>query len=249
MDKTGFAARHRWDNAFWLGFVAISWLAATMGFWSPVMDRYAGKAPYVAPTILVAHVFVYVGWLVLLTLQASLVNRRKIEWHRNVGIAGMGLAILVVATGTGAEIYSQRFWAQSDPENVRFFTFPIFVLIVFAICAALAFRARRVSAAHKRLIYLATTAIMSGPYQRWWGGAIDSLTGTGPFNTWAHYYTGINVFLLVGAGYDLATRGKVHRVFRIAIPLLVAAQIIAVAIWYSTWWPPLARTALGIAAP
>ncbi|WP_309621628.1 hypothetical protein [Novosphingobium sp.] len=249
MDETGFVVRHRWDNAFWLGFVATSWLAVAMGFLPPAMERYAGQAPYAAPTILVAHVFVYFAWLALLTLQVTLVNRRRIAWHQNVGIAGMGLAILVVATGFGAEIYSQRFWAQTDPENVRFFTFPLFVLVVFAICVPLAFRARRQPAVHKRLIYLGTAAIMGGPYQRWWGGAIDRLTGTGPFNTWAHYYAGINVFILIGAGFDLATRGTVHRVFRIAIPLLVAGQIAAIVIWYSAWWPPLVRTWLGIAAP
>ena len=248
MEKTGFAARHKWDDAFWIAFVVTSWLAVAMGFVPPVMERYAGQAPYVAPPILVAHVFVYAAWLVMLSVQVALINRHRVEWHRRIGIGGMVLSVLVVATGLGAEIYSQRFWAQTDPENVRFFTFPLYVLIAFGVCTALAYRARRMPATHKRLIYLGAAAIMSGPYQRWWGDGIDRLTGTGPFNTWAHLFTGMNVLMLASAGYDLATRGKLHPVLRIAIPILVVGQIAAVLIWYSDWWPPLVRSALGIAA-
>lgn len=249
MEKSSFAARHSLDNGFWLVFVATSWLAVAMGFWAPVAERYAGKAPYVAPLILVVHVFVYFAWLVLLSLQVLLINRGRTDWHRKTGIAGMALAVLVVATGLGAEIYSQRFWAQTDPENVRFFTFPLYVLIVFAICTLLAFRARRVPATHKRLIYFATAAIMGGPYQRWWGPAIDSFTGTGPFNSWAHLFTGMNVLLLVAAGYDHLTRTAVHAVFRIGIPVAVAGQVVMILIWYSAWWPGLARSALAIPTP
>jgi uncharacterized membrane protein YozB (DUF420 family) len=249
MEKIGFAARHKWDNAFWLAFIATSWLAVAMGFFPPVVERMAGKAPYVAPPILVAHVFVYAGWLVLLTTQVLLINRRRIDWHRRLGIAGMGMAVLVVVTGIAAEVFSQRFWAHTDPENVRFFTFPVFVVLAFAVCTFQAFRMRREPAAHKRLIYLGTAAIMGGPYQRWWGAAIDTVTGTGPFNTWAHLYTGMNVLMLAAVGYDLATRSAVHRVLRLGVPLLVAGQVAAVVIWYTGWWPPLVRAVLDIPTP
>lgn len=249
MERTGFAARHAWDNAFWLLFAATSWLAVAMGFGGPISERFAGKAPYAAPAILQAHVFVYFGWLVLLTLQVALINRRRPDLHRLVGIAGMVLGVLVVATGLGAEIYSQQFWATSDPENVRFFTFPLYVLIAFTICAVLAIAKRADSPAHKRLMYLATAAVMGGPYQRWWGAAIDSVTGTGPFNSWAHLYTGMNVLMLVAAVYDRLTRGTVHRVLRLGIPLLVAGQIVAISLWYSDWWPGFTRELLAIPTP
>ena len=82
MEKSSFAARHRLDSGFWLVFVATSWLAVAMGFWAPVAERYAGKAPYVAPLILVIHVFVYFAWLVLLSLQVLLINRGRTELAR-----------------------------------------------------------------------------------------------------------------------------------------------------------------------
>lgn len=249
MEKAGFAARHRWDTRFWVLFVATSWLAVAMGFFEPVAQRYAGEAPYAAPPILQLHVFVYFGWLVLLTLQVGLVARGRTDLHRRVGIAGALLAVLVVATGFGAEVYSQRFWARTDPENVRFFTFPLYTVIVFGICAAFAIASRSNPPAHKRLMFMATTAIMGGPYQRWWGDGLDALTGTGPFNTWVHFYFAINLLVGLAALYDVVTRGTVHRVFKIGSPLLFAAQIAATMIWYSDWWPPFVRAALSIPAP
>lgn len=248
LDNARFAVRHKWDNAFWIAYVATSWLAVAMGFMAPIQERFTGKAPYEAPAILVAHVFVYFGWMVLLTLQVLLINRHRPVLHRMVGLAGVALAVLVVSTGLGAEIYSQRYWAQTDPENVRFFTFPLFVLIAFASCAYLAIRARHDSPAHKRWMFMATSAIMGGPYQRWWGSTIDAYTGTGPFNSWAHLYTGMNVLLVIAASYDRVTRGSVHGVFRVGIPLLLLGEIAAIAIWYSNWWPDLVRASLSIPA-
>lgn len=247
METTTFAARHPWDSRFWLAFVASSWLAIAIGFWPPIEARFTGQADYAAPLVLVLHVWVYFGWMVLLTLQTQLIARHRVDLHRKVGIAGAALAALVVATGLGAEIYSQRFWAQQDAENVRFFTFPLYVLIVFGICALLGVRARRDSPAHKRLMLLATIAVMGGPYQRWWGATIDRFTGTGPFNTWAHLYIGMDALLIAAALYDRATRGSVHSVYRIGIPLLLAGQLVANLIWHSAWWPPLVHQLLGIA--
>lgn len=246
MEKVSFTARHPWDGRFWLIFLATSWLAIAEGFWGPITRRFTGHSEYDAPLILVLHVWVYFGWMVLLTVQTQLVSRARVDLHRLVGLAGAALAAMVAASGLFAEVFSQRFYARTDPENVRFFTFPLYVVIAFAICAFLAIRARGNPPAHKRLMLMATIAVMGGPYQRWWGKTIDQVTGSGAFNTWAHLYVGMDVLLIAAALYDSATRGSVHRVYRIGIPLLVAGQIAANLIWHSHWWPPLVRQVLGI---
>jgi hypothetical protein len=241
-----FAVRHRWDSRFWAVFLATSWLAIAIGFWHPIEQRFFGSPDYAAPPVLVLHVWTYFGWMMLLTIQAILIGQGQVGVHRKIGLAGAVLAVAVVGTGLGAEIFSQRFWARTDPGNVRFFTFPLYVLLAFAICAFLAIRARRNPPVHKRLILMATIAVMGGPYMRWWGATIDRFTGAGPFNTWAHHYVGMDVLLIAAALYDRATRGTVHPVYRAAIPLLLAGQVAANLIWHSDWWPPLVRHALGI---
>lgn len=246
MDKATFADRHRWDNWFWAAFLVTGWLAIVVGFWPPIVQRFTGQASYAAPPILIGHVWIFFGWVVLLTVQVLLINRRRADLHRRLGLAGAVLAVLVVATGLGAEIHSQRFWAKVDPENVRFFTFPLYTMVVFAVCSALAIRARRRPDSHKRLILLATCAVMAVPYMRSWGSLINRLTGSGVFNSWAQHYLVLDLVLATIVLFDLATRASVHRVYRFGIPLMLAGQMAATWIWHTDWWPELARRALSI---
>jgi len=248
MASKPFVARHPWDSWFWALFIATSWLVVLIGFAPPVEARFTGKADYAAPPILVLHVFVYTGWMVLLTVQATLVAWRWVDWHCQLGLLGAGLAVLVPITGIVAEVFSQRFYAASEPENVRFFIIPLMMALGFAIFAAIAIIGRRVPALHKRAIYLATAFIVTGPYARTWGGALEGMAGTGPLGTAAHWLTGLNVMLAGLVVYDLLTRGLVHPLVKRALLGIIPMQFAVLWIWYSDWWPQLVRAVLGIAA-
>jgi hypothetical protein len=247
MDNANFSVRHRWDSRFWALFVASSWLVVLIGFWPPVSQRLAGHADYAAPPILQLHVFVYTGWMLLLTVQPALVALRRVDWHRRVGLAGIALAVLVPITGIVAEVYSQRFYAARDPENVRFFIIPVMMAVGFAIFAALAILARRVPATHKRAMFLATAFIVTGPYARSWGSALEGMVGPGPLGSALHWLTGLNVMLAGLVIYDLVTRRAVHPLVRRALMAIIPMQFAVIWTWYSDWWPPLVRQVLAIA--
>jgi hypothetical protein len=247
MAKVTFAARHPWDSWFWALFVASSWLVVVLGFWPPVSQRFSGQADYEAPLILVLHVFVYTGWMVLLTLQPALVAIRRVDWHRRIGLAGIALAVLVPVTGIAAEVFSQRFYAQRDPDNVRFFIIPLMMAVGFAIFAALAIAARRDPPTHKRAMFLATAFIVTGPYARTWGAFLEQAVGAGPLGTAAHWLTGLNVMLAGLVIYDLLTRGAVYPFVRRSLIAIMPMQVFVIWAWYSDWWPVLARAAMGIA--
>lgn len=248
MEKVSFAARHPWDSRFWAVFLATSWFAIYMGFKAPITMRFTGHADYAAPPQLVLHVWSYFGWMTLLTLQATLVGRRKLDWHRKLGIIGAILAVCVTVSGVWAETYSQRFYAPQDPENIRFFMVPVYATVVFGGFILLAFLRRRDPASHKRLILLGTSAVVAGPYARWWGSSILKVTGDSVFGIVAKYYTGMELILLGAVFYDLATRGTVHKVYRWGVPVIIALQFTASFVWHSDWWPPLGRELLGLAA-
>lgn len=219
-----------------------------IGFAPPVQARFTGQADYDAPPILVLHVFVYTGWMVLLSLQAGLVAARRIEWHRRLGMIGVGLAVLVPVTGIASEVVSQRFYAASDPENVRFFIIPLMMATGFAVFAALAIAGRRDPALHKRAMYLATAFIVTGPYARTWGDALERMVGSGPLGSAAHWLTGLNVMLAGLVGYDFVTRGQLHPMVKRTLIGMIPLQFAVIGIWYSAWWPALVRAVLGIAA-
>ncbi|MEO7247684.1 MAG: hypothetical protein ABIW31_04450 [Novosphingobium sp.] len=248
MEKVSFAARHKWDSRFWFVFLATTWFAIAMGFTAPIKLRFLGHPDYPAPWILIVHVWSYFGWITLLTLQTFLVGSGRTALHRKLGILGVVVAVFVTFSGLFAEVFSQRFYAPSVPENIRFFVVPVYASLVFGGFVLPAFLRRRNPPAHKRLILLATSAVVAGPYARWWGDSILAVTGDNVFGTIAKYYTGMDLILICAMGYDLVTRGKIHKVYRYGVPIILALQVVGSLIWHSDWWPPIGRHLLGLAA-
>ena len=74
----------------------------------------------------------------------------------------------------------------------------------------------------------------------------DAAMPPGVLTEWVANYAGVVVLLLVGAGYDLATRGSLHPAFRLGIPLFLAAQLAAVTLGASDWWAGVAPGLLGL---
>jgi hypothetical protein len=246
MEKVSFATRHPWDSRFWLVFLATSWLAIAIGFWEPIENRFTGRADYPAPWILVIHVWSYFGWMTLLSLQAVLINRRQFNLHRLFGPAGLILAAFVAFSGLSAEVYSQRINAARDPENIRFLLSPVFLTAMFISFAVPAFLLRHNSPAHKRLILLATSATVAAAYSRWWGDFIEEALGNNVLGTIAARFAGIDLILAAAIAFDLITRGRVHPVLKLGLPVLVGGQIVTGFVWHSDWWPPLGRHLLGL---
>ncbi|HPU15975.1 MAG TPA: hypothetical protein PK808_07810, partial [Polymorphobacter sp.] len=179
MANSTFLQQHKCDRNFFLAFVAIGWVLIFIGFAPSVTRRLTGEADYPASMMLQAHVVVFVGWMVLLTAQVLLVRAGRRDIHRMLGVAGVILIPVMVVTGIGAEIHSQRFYSPKYPENYRFFIAPLMQMLVFALCAGAAIARRRESAAHKRLIVLATAMALVAATNRWWGESLYQVFGDG----------------------------------------------------------------------
>jgi hypothetical protein len=244
---SGFAVHHQQDRLFLALFLAVSFVAIGMGFRAPVMARFMGTPDYPAPAVLVIHVWSFFAWMGLLSVQAALVRLRRLDLHRRIGLSLLALTPVMAISGIAAEVYSQRFWAPRDPENARFFIVPVSTIAMFVVLAGFAFLQRRNASAHKRLILLATATLLIAAFSRWLGDGIEALTGKGVLPTFLIEYGGANLLIAVLIGYDLATRGRVHRVYQLAVPLMLAAQIGAALVYHSDWWPGLVRGALAIA--
>lgn len=244
--QTRFARRHRLDTAFGGLFVLLAWTAVAIGFASQVRSRFTGQADYPAPLVLEVHVWAFFGWLTLLALQVALASSGRLHWHRTFGMVGMLLVPVMAWSAVAAEFHSQRFYAPADPENIRFLPIAMNSVLAFVGCAVAAFAYRRSPPYHKRLICLATAVILVAAFARWWGNAIAMALPPGFLSEWLSNYAGVLVLFAAAMGYDLGTRGSVHPVHRLAIPLLVGMQLLAVAIGQSDAWPALGRRLLGI---
>jgi uncharacterized membrane protein len=239
-----FIAFHKWDRNFFLAFLGLCWLGVVMGFKPAVMKRYTGHADYPAPLILKVHAVAFSAWLALLTAQIALIRSGRARVHMKLGLVGVALLPLMAISGFFSEVHSQRFYFAHPPNSQAFFIIPIFDVIAFTVLAAPAFALRAKPATHKRLILLATTVIVGAAYGRWWGDGLAKAFGDGLGGMLINTYTGTNLLLLFAVGYDWITRRRLHPVYEIAVPAIVAGEIATTFIYHSPLWLPIARLAI-----
>jgi uncharacterized membrane protein len=237
-----FLAYHKWDRNFFLLFLGVCWLGVLMGFSPAAMKRFAGNAEYPAPLVLEIHAFAFSAWMALLTAQIALIRNRRPQLHMKLGLIAVALIPVMAVTAFLSEIYGQRFRLVAHPPgDLPFFIIAIFYVVAFTSLATAAFAARKNPPAHKRLILLATSIIVGAAYGRWWGTGLYDVFGDGLGGMLIYTYAGADLILLGALGYDWWTRGRLHRVYEIAVPAILAGQIATTLIYHSPGWLPIAR--------
>ncbi|MDE2136594.1 MAG: hypothetical protein KGJ68_04105 [Gammaproteobacteria bacterium] len=115
------------------------------------------------------HGGVMFAWVALFVTQTLLVARRRIAWHRRVGVLGAALAAAVVVTDSATVLAAMRLGGRHLPPGIPvplFAAFSFFDLLSFAILVSSAIALRRRSAWHKRLMLLATILVLDAALAR-----------------------------------------------------------------------------------
>ncbi len=185
--------------------------------------------------------------MILLTTQIALIRTRRPQLHMKLGIVAVGLIPLMAVSGFLSEVYSQRF-RTGEPDERAFFIIAIYYVIAFTALASAAIAARKSPAAHKRLILLATTIIVGAAYGRWWGTALYNVFGDGYIGTLIYTYAGTSLLLAGALAYDWVTRGRLHPVYEVAVPAILAGEIATTLIYHSPAWVR-SRTSSSAAKP
>src|SRR2546423_1381556 len=154
-----------YDHVFFSG-MAVLILATVFAGFAPTY-YFAGifRAP-LPSTIIHVHGAVFSCWILLLITQTSLVSAGRVNIHRRLGIAGFMLACLMVVVGVLAatDALVRAFPPGRDP--LAFYIVPITDMVVFPTLVFFAFRARFNPQAHKRIIMVATIALLTAPIAR-----------------------------------------------------------------------------------
>jgi uncharacterized membrane protein YozB (DUF420 family) len=236
-----FAAFDTRDRNFFLGFVVVSWLGVILGFAPPSWARFNGHADYPAPLVLQVHAGLFTLWMILLTAQVALIRAKLQSIHRKLGAIGAALIPLMVLTGFFAEAYSQRFYLGHPPDSQAFFIIPIFYVAAFGMVATMAVLRRKDSAAHKRLIYIATTVIVGAAWTRTIGRPLTGLVGDGYWGMIGNTFTSTNLLLGALVLFDWRTRGRLHPVVLTVVPAIIACELAVSWIYHAPQWLPVAR--------
>jgi hypothetical protein len=243
--KVGFANRHPWDRNFFLLYVVMIWLGIVLGF-VPDMIRHVQLHKPAYPLAVHLHAAAMVGWLGLLTTQVLLVRAGRADIHRKLGMAGVALAVAVVALSPIAAVVTDRNRMLGPNPEPGFLSAQLLDIIAFAgaVSAAVALRAN--AAAHKRLILLATLCLVDAGFSRIWGRhAVYTALGGGFWAFMAAVYLG-NGVLIAGIGvYDLVTRRRLHPAYIAGSAWVVGLLLLGGLLYVSPWWTPIATTIIG----
>lgn len=206
----------RRDRWFFTGMAAAAALTIFAGF----AQTYYLKGIFGTPplsALLHVHGFLFTTWILLFVTQTSLVAARRTDIHRRLGVAGGLLAAAMVVVGMMAAIDAVHRGSQPTglPPPLVFFVIPFGDILTFGAFVGIGLYLRRRTQTHKRLMLLATIALLTAAIAR-----LPGVLGTGPLV----FYALTDLFIVACWLYDRLAHGRIHPAFLWGGLLLIASQ-------------------------
>lgn len=245
-------ARVHWraERYFYTGMTFIMLAAVFLGFsrtfflrhWFPEAARLSPPEPF----FFYVHGVCFTAWILLVVIQPLLVANRQVTLHRKFGWFGAGLAAAVVAVGVLAALIAARrpggFIGIPVPP-LQFLVVPLTDLALFALFIVLAVVRRRDTQSHKRLMLLATIALLDAAVTRWPFGDMTAGIAGSMFTVTDLC---VDLFLVPMIIWDIASRGRVHNVTLIGGLGLIASQPLRLVLSETKVWLGVAGWAVGL---
>lgn len=220
----------RRERLFYTSMAAAFVIAVFVGFARTFYLRgYFEPKPLIP--LLQLHGLVFTSWLVLLLTQTTLVATNRTRMHRRLGLAGAVIAILMITIGTTTAIIRARV-SEVPPGTTSplvFLTIPLGDMLVFATLVGAAFYFRGRVDTHKRLMLLATIAILPAAVARW---PLPFIQQYGPLA----FFGLSDLFIVPCLIYDFATRGRPHRAAVLGGALIVISHPLRLVIGQTHAW-------------
>jgi hypothetical protein len=224
------------DRRFYSAMAVAIGLTALAGFGRTYYLRSAAGGT-LSPLLRV-HGAVFTGWLVLFLVQVRLVAARRVDLHRRLGAAGAVFAVLVIVLGLAAafEAAKRGFAPPGAPPPLVFFAIPVGAVTTFAMLVAAAIYWRRRPDVHKRLMLMATIAVITPGIAR-----LPGIAGSPP----PVFFAVNDLFVVACLVYDWMVLGRVHRATAWGAGIFVLSQPVRILIGFSAPWLAFARWITG----
>ena len=190
------------------------------------------------PFLLWVHGAAFAGWVVFYIFQSVLVRTRNIKWHRFFGWFGAGLAAVMVVLGVAIAVIMGHFdkYQLHIADSDAFLSIPLGDMVIFPACVGLAIYWRKRPEFHRRLLFLATCALLDAPL-----GRIDYIFDH------SLLYVFPDAVIFLGILRDLFVNRRIHIVYRMALPSMVVFQGFIIYLWRGapSWWLKIGQAILG----
>ncbi|HYE86729.1 MAG TPA: hypothetical protein VEA16_10265, partial [Vicinamibacterales bacterium] len=203
-------------------YIALGCLMAALaiaGFW-PSYFGHLPRGTLDQPLVIHFHAVVFTGWLVIVIAQAWLAAAGRVALHRRLGtfLFVYGAILIVVGWYTALDVFATRVAAGETQQAKAGLFVPVTDLLFFAPLLFAAWAYRRNPEIHKRLIVVATTALLIAAAHRLIGAHIGKPPPPGPvLMVWLSP-------ILIGLIYDVGTRRLVHPVYVLGIAVVFAMK-------------------------
>jgi Na+-transporting NADH:ubiquinone oxidoreductase subunit NqrE len=221
-------------------YFAMSLLVAAIVVWgfSHTVNENLFYPAVPRPLILWFHAIAFSAWVLFFIFQSTLVRTHNVKWHRFFGWFGAGLGTAMVLLGVTTAIIMGRFdtYVKHESGSDAFLIVPFYDVAAFATLFGLAVLWRKKPEFHRRLIFIATCGLLAAAFGRFPYLASHNL-----------FYGGVDALILLGVVRDLIVNRRIHKVYLIALPVLIACQVFVVYTMASgsAWWVKIADKILG----
>jgi hypothetical protein len=200
-------ARSRTDHVFFVG-IAIAISATVILAFSSALMKTDLSVQLASSAWVKLHMATFGTWILLFFTQTVLVASHRTDLHRRVGVAGAILAAVMIGLtayiGFEAVRQGRAVLTMKPFEAFIFYTVPHVDIILFTVLVSAALLLRGKPDLHKRLMLLATIALLDA--------VADRLPVIWRAGRGAHFVVQ-DMFVLAGIAYDLASRGRISRAY------------------------------------
>lgn len=220
------------DKYFYL-FASLLFAGIVVWGFSKTVDQNLFHAAPPRPLLLWFHGAAFSSWILFYIFQSTLVRTHNVKWHRLFGWFGVGLASVMVVLGFVIAVMMAHFdwFTLHEPGTDVFLSIPWGDMLEFGPLVALAILWRRKPELHRRLLFIATCCLLDAPF-----GRSDYIYDHSLF------YVFVDAVILLGVVRDLLVNRSVHKVYRVALPVLIVWQAFLIYLWRGApaWWHTLA---------
>jgi hypothetical protein len=199
-------------------------IVTIIGFRPSYLAMNAGEFPI--HWLAHVHGAIMSSWLLIYMIQGLLAARNKMQYHKQLGLASVGIGILALISMIAV---SARALIGYHPELESFLfdvlLVQIYGLTTFGIFFIWGIRARKNPDHHKRLMYLATVVLLQA--------AIDRIPALRPIMS---PFIWLDLFLIPLFAYDLFKAKRIHKISIIGLIVYVVMQITVHYTWGSPAW-------------
>jgi hypothetical protein len=218
----------------WLG---IFWIFVGFGFGFD-LHNYLHEQPPV-PRIVHVHAIATTIWLLMATALVLMVETGKVGWHRRFGWFATGYAALIIVIAPWSELSWQALNLHTPgalpPE---FLSMAFSGVLCMAVLLTWGILLRRNSAAHRRVLILATICISDAGFSRLVGLFVPA-----PSTFWGTYlfYEGGNALIILLMFLWDWKRNRVMKQFLWGALLILAVGLTATGMYFNEGWREMSR--------